>query len=126
MPAIERSLARQRAIAQQAAHSEGSPGGSNWTMAVTDGKSRPRAATSVLSSTPVSHLVKSRKVAVLTLCKDDSGWEGRQTARAFGSQWLTVRSCAVRGPPQGSITLLPTYNMCRASARCGPQAEHCS
>ena len=51
-------------------HSDGSPGGSNCTMVVTDGKSKPRAATSVLSSTPASHFVKSRNVAVRTLCSE--------------------------------------------------------
>ena len=54
------------------AHSEGSPGGSNCTMVVTDGKSRPRAATSVQSSTPELHLLNSRKVAVRTACNDTS------------------------------------------------------
>ena len=46
-------------------------------MVVTEGKSRPRAATSVLSSTPASHLVKSRKVAVRTLCTGEAAEFGQ-------------------------------------------------
>ena len=47
-------------------HSEASPGGSYWMMWVTAGKSRPRAATSVHSSTPAVQREKSRKVCVRT------------------------------------------------------------
>ena len=83
-------------------HSAASPGGSNCTMSVTAGKSSPRAATSVHSSTPAGALVKARNAAVRSDC---SGWAaGRQTARSLPSKasacgmlaagWQAAHACS--------------------------------
>ena len=55
-------------MGRRAAHSVASPGGSYWTIQVTAGKSRPRAATSVQNRTPRVQREKSRNVCVLIVC----------------------------------------------------------
>ena len=67
-------------------YSDGSPGGSNWTIAVMAGKSSPRAATSVQSSTPAWQRENSRKAVVRSLC-------ARQIRSAVTDRLIAIRYC---------------------------------
>lgn len=80
---------RQQCHTGMLTHSAASPGGSNWRMVVTAGKSRPRAATSVQRRTPAAHFVKRRKASVRSAC----GGQRRQQRQREASGRLMQQTC---------------------------------